>query len=83
MVMSPSAGFAAMVLAALLAAVPAMFGRRRLRITAFVLVVVSVVFAVSVYPDFRKDRERYREATEASGEVHKPAAPTQSPKTGR
>ena len=48
------------VLAALFAAVPAIFGQKKTRIVAAVLLLVSILFAVSKYPEFRSEQERFR-----------------------
>ncbi|MDP3259792.1 MAG: hypothetical protein AAB273_02185 [Nitrospirota bacterium] len=60
LVMSPSGAFALFVLAALFAAVPAIFGQKKTRIVAAVLLLVSILFAASKYPEFRSEQEQFR-----------------------
>ena len=60
LVMSPSGAFALFVLAALFAAFPAIFSQKKTRIIAAVLLLVSILFAVSKYPEFRNEQERFR-----------------------
>ena len=60
LVMSPSGAFALFVLAALFAAFPAIFSQKKTRIVAAVLLLVSILFAVSKYPEFRNEQERFR-----------------------
>ena len=60
LVMSPSGAFALFVLAALFAAFPAIFSQKKTRIVAAVLLLVSILFAVSKYPEFRSEQERFR-----------------------
>ena len=60
LVMSPSGAFALFVLAALFAAFPAIFSQKKTRIVAAVLLLVSILFAVSKYPEFRSEQDRFR-----------------------
>ena len=61
MVMSPSAAFLAFCLAALLAAIPAIFGAGKTRLIAAALLLGAAVLAVGRYSAFRADQQRYRE----------------------
>ncbi len=63
MVGSPSAAFLAFCLAALLAAIPAIFGAGKFRLVPAILLLCSVALAVDKYPDFRTDQEHYRRQT--------------------
>ncbi|MDP2277285.1 MAG: hypothetical protein Q8K51_03585 [Nitrospirota bacterium] len=59
LIMSPSGAFALFVLAALFAAFPAIFGSKKTRIVAAVLLLVSILLAVSRYPEFRSEQDRF------------------------
>lgn len=59
LIMSPSGAFFLFVLAVLFAAVPAIFGSKKARIIAVILLLVSILFAVSRYPEFRSEQERF------------------------
>lgn len=61
MVMSPSAGFTAFGLAALLSAIPAIFGTGRIRLVAAILLLGSTGLAAAKYPDFKAEQARYRQ----------------------
>jgi|CXWL01.1.fsa_nt_gi membrane protein implicated in regulation of membrane protease activity len=61
MVMSPSAAFLAFCLAALLSAIPAIFGTGKTRLIAAALLLGAAVLAVNRYQDFRREQERYRQ----------------------
>ena len=57
-VMSPSGSFLIFIVAALFAAVPAIFGTKKMRIAAIILLATSIILAVSQYSEF--NNERYR-----------------------
>lgn len=61
MVMSPSAAFLAFCLAAILSAIPAIFGTGKTRIIAAVLLLGSIGLAARIYPEFRSEQEKYRQ----------------------
>jgi hypothetical protein len=48
------------VLAALFAVFPAILGQKKTRIAAAVLLLVSILLAVSRYPEFRSEQDRFR-----------------------
>jgi len=56
-VLSPSAGFLLMVLAALVAAIPSFLGRGTLRIVGIILLFLSIAFSVVTYPPFRNEQQ--------------------------
>lgn len=60
LIMSPSGAFALFALAALFAAFPAIFGSKKTRIVAAILLLISVLLAVSRYPEFRSEQDRFR-----------------------
>ena len=60
MVLSPSGAFLAFCLAALLSAIPAIFGTGKIRLIAAALLLGAAALAVNRYPDFRSEQERYR-----------------------
>lgn len=69
MVMSPSGAIFLFVLSALFLLFPAIFGSGRLRILSAILLFAAIGLAVSKYPDFKNDQERYRRhGTEGSVE---------------
>ena len=56
LLLSPSAGFLLMVLAAACALSPLAFGARTARVAGLVLLIAASVFAVRFYPDFRTEQ---------------------------
>ena len=56
LVLSPSAGFLAMVLAAVCAFLPLAFGAKAARVTGLVLFIAASVLAARSYPDFRNEQ---------------------------
>ncbi len=56
-VLSPSAGFLLLVLAALAAAIPSFLGRGMVRIIAIILLLLSITFGVVTYPHFRSEQQ--------------------------
>lgn len=71
LVMSPSAAFLAFCLAALFAAIPAIFGAGKIRLFAIALLLGAAALAANRYPDFRREQQRYRERIKTA----RPAAP--------
>ena len=65
LVMSPSGAFLAFGLAALLAAIPAIFGTGKIRIVAAILLLCSIGLVVRAYPDFKSEQEQYRSRTKS------------------
>jgi len=77
LVMSPTGSFVALVMAALCAALPSLFGVRRTRILAVCFLVLSVALAVWLYPAFLRERAAYSQrARERATGTH--PAPAQS-----
>jgi len=66
LMMSPSGSLAVFVLAALFAVTPAVFGRNKIRILAVILLLASILLAVSQYPEFQNERERIAKRTKIS-----------------
>ncbi len=60
-ILSPSARFFLMVLAALLVAAPVFFCRQSLRIVAVILLFLSLLLTAHTYPSFQADQRAYRE----------------------
>jgi membrane protein implicated in regulation of membrane protease activity len=56
LVLSPSAGFLLMILAAACALLPLAFGARAARVVSLVLLIAASVLAVKFYPEFRSDQ---------------------------
>ena len=63
-ILSPTGAFALLVLAALCAAIPALFGRQRPRIISMLLLIASLGVAASFYPAFKRDLAVYMNRTE-------------------
>jgi membrane protein implicated in regulation of membrane protease activity len=61
LVMSPTGAFAVFVLAVIISAVPVVFGRGAVRVAAAVLLLLSVLSATIKYPEFRHEREMYKD----------------------
>jgi len=59
LIMSPSGSFFAYVLAALFAVAPAIFGTKKIRIFAIILLLVSIFLAVNKYPQFKSESDKY------------------------
>lgn len=59
-IISPTGTFPLLVLAAICAAIPALFAVKRCRIVSIVLFCISLTLAVSYYPGFKQDQEIYR-----------------------
>ena len=58
LVLSPSAAFLIMILAAVLAVVPVAVGARTTRVVAALLLIAATVLAVTFYPEFRTEQRR-------------------------
>ena len=59
LILSPTGGFALLVLAAGCAAIPAIFATGRPRLLSVALLAASVALAAGFYPAFKRDREAY------------------------
>ena len=57
--LSPTGSFAVFVLAALFAAAPVLFGKKKVRIIAIILLLAAIILAASQYPEFQKERARF------------------------
>ena len=66
MVMSPSGAFLAFCLAALLSAIPAIFGAGKTRLIAAALLLGATVLAVGRYSAFRAEQQRHRERVKSA-----------------
>ncbi len=60
MMMSPMGSFAVFVLAAVVAAMPAVFSAGKIRIIAVILLTLTVLLAAGKYPDFQMEYRLYR-----------------------
>jgi hypothetical protein len=56
LMMSPAGSFAVFILAALFAAAPALFGTKKIRLAAIVLLIAAIILAASQYPGFKNER---------------------------
>ncbi len=61
LVMSPAGAFAIFVLSVILAVVPAVFGRGTLRVAAAILLLVSIISAISKYPEFKHEHNMHQD----------------------
>ena len=59
LIMSPAGSFFAYVLAALFTLAPAIFGTKKIRIFAIILLLVSIFLAVNKYPEFKSESDKY------------------------
>ncbi|MEN6439627.1 MAG: hypothetical protein ABFD97_13720 [Syntrophobacter sp.] len=59
LVLSPSAGFILMVLTAIFAIIPSFRGRGAVRIIGIALLILSIAFSVSYYPQFRSEQREF------------------------
>jgi len=73
LVPSPSGAFFAFCLAALLYAVPAVFGAGKMRLIAAILLLCSLALTAAKYPDFKNEQDRYRQRTKVTSSAHLPA----------
>jgi len=73
---SPSGAFALLALAAICAAVPAVFAARWPRVISIVLLIASIAFAASSYPAFEREREAYARRAQERGATAPDTTPT-------
>ena len=59
LMLSPSGSFGVYILAALFASAPAIFGAKKIRIAAIILLLASIFLAVNKYPEFQSERDKY------------------------
>jgi len=59
LLMSPAGSFLVYVLAALFAMAPVIFGTKKIRIFAIILLLVSIFLAVNKYPEFKSESDKY------------------------
>jgi uncharacterized phage infection (PIP) family protein YhgE len=62
MILTPSGRFFCLILAMLCAAVPALFGAKRQRLVAVVLLILSVAAVIGTYPEFKQHMDYYRQS---------------------
>lgn len=75
-IMSPSGQFFSFLVAAILATAPGLFGPKRVRIAAGVILAFSIAFACKGYPAFHKEMGDYRKRAAArSSKVPATTAP--------
>jgi len=60
-VMSPAGSFFLYALASLFALIPTIFGARRTRTAAIVILAASIALLVATYPNFNVEMTKYRE----------------------
>lgn len=73
LVPSPSGAFLAYCLAALLYAVPAIFGSGKVRLITGILLLCAIGLAGAKYPDFKSEQDQYRHRTKATSSAHQTA----------
>jgi purine-cytosine permease-like protein len=66
-VMDPLAGLALMVLAGILSIISIIFGTKKVRVIAIILVVIVISFSIWKFPEARQHLQRYRERAPATG----------------
>ena len=66
LMMSPAGSFAVFVLAALFGAAPALFGTKKIRIAAIILLLAAIILAASQYPEFQNERDAVRKRSKIS-----------------
>jgi hypothetical protein len=71
-VMSPSAAFMLLVLAAFCAAIPSVFAAKRTRIASVLLLIASIALAVGFYPDFEREKKGYSQRARQKAEAQPP-----------
>ena len=59
-IMSPSGAFLSLILAALIALFPAVFGKGKVRILAAILLLVSIALSLNKYTAFKHEQTVYR-----------------------
>jgi membrane protein implicated in regulation of membrane protease activity len=62
---SPGGAFFAFLVAAVLAAVPTLFGSGKMRVVAAVILLIAAGFAAGHYAGFKSEQERYRQPAQA------------------
>lgn len=73
MIMSPTGSFFLYSVAALFAVIPTIFGAKKTRIVAVVILAVSIALLVATYPKFSAEMTKYRErVNKKSSEVSTP-----------
>lgn len=78
-VMSPTGGFFLLVLAAIAALVPLVFGSTKRRIFAGVVFCAATLVGIAIYPEFRKDYDPYLERARQEGSRAPQTPPLNSP----
>ena len=58
-IISPAGAFVLLILAAIVAAVPSVFASKQPRVISAILLIISIVLAVNIYPAFKRDQEAY------------------------
>lgn len=78
MIMSPSGAFLVFLLALLFSAIPAIFSRKKIRIAAIVLLIISVLLAANQYPKFKEESNlmEKRIKTKKIGQTDSPGYPS-------
>lgn len=76
-IMSPTGAFALLTLAAVCAAIPAVFASKRPRVIALVLLLASLALAIQYYPLFERDREAYATRSKARATPAPVVTPTE------
>ena len=79
MVMSPTAWFWLAILAAILAACPAVFARKAPQISGIVILTLSIGVAVMAYPAHKKSMEQYAERVKQLADKRKAMKPAPAP----
>ena len=64
-IMNPLAGLSILLFAGVLTVVGLVFGSKRVRLVALLLLVIITAFSISMYPDARRHFERYRSRAHA------------------
>jgi membrane protein implicated in regulation of membrane protease activity len=59
LLMSPSGSFFVYVLATFVALPPAIFGTKKIRIFAIILLLTAIFLAVNKYPEFKSESDKY------------------------
>lgn len=59
LIMSPTGSFFVYILAAIFVVPPAIFGTKKIRIFAIILLLVSIFLAVNKYPEFKSESDKY------------------------
>ncbi len=59
LLMSPAGSFFIYILAALFALAPAIFGTKKIRIAAIILLLAAIFLAANKYPEFKSESDKY------------------------